>query len=253
MEQQRLQVGAVIRRVFDIYANEAAIWVPVAAAIIGVPAIIVGVASHAGNFGLSALGEILALVAGFVFTGMIVELVASVEKRQQTDAGSLLRSVMPVLASLVLVSIVAAIAIVIGFIFVIVPGLILITIWSVFAPVVVLERPDGLGALGRSREMVRGHGWQVFGVIFILYFMIGIVDLIAQAIAKTGGTGLTIIVVVVLAVLTAPLSSLAAAVIYFDLKRIEEQPGVLHDGALGPIDVPPGGIPEIPDEHTPDL
>ncbi|HUA12168.1 MAG TPA: hypothetical protein VMA83_09205 [Solirubrobacteraceae bacterium] len=252
--QQRLQVGAVISRVFDIYAKEAGIWVPVSAAIIGLPAIIVGVAGHAGNFGLTLLGELILLVAGFVFTGMIVELVASVESKTQTDAGSLLRSVMPVLASLIGVSVVAALGIVIGFIFLIIPGLILITIWSVFAPVVVLERPGGLGALGRSREMVRGNGWQVFGVIVVLYVLVAFVELIAVSIAKAGGTGLTIIVTVVVDVLAAPISSLAAASIYFELKRIEDAPGFVHGDPVGPAeDVGPLQIPEIPDEHTPDL
>jgi hypothetical protein len=36
---------------------------------------------------------------------------------------------------------------------VLVPELFLCTIWSVFVAVAVLERPGGLGALGRSREL----------------------------------------------------------------------------------------------------
>ena len=63
----------------------------------------------------------------------------------------------------------------IGFILIIVPGLILITIWSVAAPVVVLENPGVFAALRRSRELVRGNGWQVFGVILVLYIVVGVV------------------------------------------------------------------------------
>lgn len=244
---QRLQVGAVVGRVFEIYANEASIWVPVSAAIIGLPAIVVGVASAAGNPGLSLLGELILLVAGFVFTGMIVELVASVEAKTKTDAGSLLRSVMPVLGSLIIVSIVAAVCIVVGFLLIVVPGLILITIWSVFAPVVVLERPGGLGALGRSREMVRGNGWQVFGVIVILYVVIAVVELLAVSIAKTGGTGVTVIVTVVLDMLVAPISSLAAAVMYFELKRLTEGRDENPKNPVEPVPVGPSGLPEPTD------
>ena len=69
--------------------------------------------------------------------------------------GQLLRAATPVIGQLILVGIVAGIGIVIGFVLIIVPGLILLTIWSVAAPVVVLERPGGLRALRRSRELVQ--------------------------------------------------------------------------------------------------
>ena len=54
------------------------------------------------------------------------------------------------LGQLILVGIVAGIGIVIGFVLIIVPGLILITIWSVVAPVIVLEHPGGLSRSGAA-------------------------------------------------------------------------------------------------------
>ena len=59
----------------------------------------------------------------------------------------------------------------IGFMLLIVPGLILLTIWSVAAPVIVLSARRW--ALRRSRELVRGNGWPVFGVILILLVLVG--------------------------------------------------------------------------------
>ena len=56
------------------------------------------------------------------------------------------------------------------------PGLIALTVWSVAAPVVVLERPPGLKAMRRSRELVAGNGWPVFGVIFVLGVAVAIVS-----------------------------------------------------------------------------
>ncbi len=101
---------------------------------------------------------------------MVVELVADVQDgRRDARAGQLLRAVTPVIGQLILVGLVAGVGVVIGFILLIIPGLILLTIWAVSAPVVVLERPPGLKALGRSRELVRGNGWQVFGVILVLF------------------------------------------------------------------------------------
>src|SRR5258707_15434098 len=102
---------------------------------------------------------------------MVVQLVADVEDgRRDATPGQLLRSVAPVLGSLVLVAVVAGILIVIGFVLIIVPGLILLTIWSVAVPAGVIGRPPGLAALGRRRGLVRGNGWPGVGGVLVLCF-----------------------------------------------------------------------------------
>jgi uncharacterized membrane protein len=123
-----------------------------------------------------------------------------------------------VLGQLILVGIVAGVGIVIGFVLLIVPGLILITIWSVAAPVVVLERPGVFAALARSRELVRGNGWQVFGVILVLDILVVIVGSGIELGADSAGSGVGIVARVIVGVLSAPLSALAAAVLYFELR-----------------------------------
>lgn len=141
------------------------------------------------------------------------------------------------LGQLILVGIVAGVGIVIGFVLVIVPGLILITVWSVAAPVVVLERPGVLAALGRSRELVRGNGWQVFGVIFVLFFLVIIVSSGIEVAADSAGTAAGIIARVILGILTAPISALAAAVLYFDLRAVSGEGAPA--GAPGADSFPP--------------
>src|SRR5205807_79872 len=115
---------------------------------------------------------------------------------------------------------------------------VLVTLWSVAAPVVVLERPPGLGALARSRELVRGNGWQVFGVIFVLGILVSVLAAAIDIAAQSAGTGLGIVVRVILGVLTAPLSALAAAVLYFEL-RGARQPDATT--AAPPADAGPAG------------
>jgi hypothetical protein len=68
----------------------------------------------------------------------------------------LLQSVEPVFWPLVAVSILLGIGVGIGFVLPIIPGLMLLVIWSVVAPVTVLERVGVLAAFGRSGELVRG-------------------------------------------------------------------------------------------------
>jgi hypothetical protein len=63
-------------------------------------------------------------------------------------------------------SILAGFGIVIGAIFCCVPGIYLAIIWAFVSQVVVMEDTAGAPALVRSKDLVMGYFWQVFGVIF---------------------------------------------------------------------------------------
>ncbi|HTZ86859.1 MAG TPA: hypothetical protein VMB05_09345 [Solirubrobacteraceae bacterium] len=219
----RLDVGAVIRRVFDIYVDQAPVLLPASAVVFVITGIVTALLIAASS-GLAILALVLSVIATTLFTGMVVELVSDVQDgRRDHSVSQLLSAATPVLGQLILVGIVAGVGIVIGFILIIVPGLILITIWSVAAPVVVLERPGVFAALGRSRELVRGNGWQVFGVIFVLFFLILIVTSGIEIAADSAGTGAGLVARVVIGVLTGPISALAQAVLYFDLRAASRE------------------------------
>lgn len=79
----------------------------------------------------------------------------------------ILHKVRPFLGTLVLASILAGFGIALGILLLVVPGLVLLTWWALITPVVVLERKGVGDAFGRSRELVRGNGWTVFGVMLI--------------------------------------------------------------------------------------
>jgi hypothetical protein len=239
--QGRLDVGGVIRKVWSIYVDQASVLMPAAAVVFAITGVITNVLIRAGS-GLALIAELLGVIATWLFTGMVVQLVADVQdgKRDATP-GQLLRAVLPMLGSLLLVAIVAGVLILIGFVLIIVPGLVLLTIWSVAVPVVVLERPPGLGALGRSRELVRGNGWQVFGVILILYFLIVVISVGLEAAGDSAGTGVGIVVAVVVGILTAPFTALGQAVLYFELlarhgERPPSGPPVIEADPAAPRD-----------------
>src|ERR1019366_4036121 len=229
--QARLDVGAVIRRVFHIYIDQASVLMPAAAVVFVITGIVSAVLAATGSFIAGLLALVISIVAGKPFTGMVVELVADVQDgRRDATPGQLLRAATPGIGQLILVGIVAGLGIVIGFFLIIVPGLILITIWSVAAPVVVL---------GRSRELVRGNGWQVFGVIVVLDVLVTIVAVVLDGIANSAGTGAGIVVRVIVGVLTAPLTALAAAVLYFDLRGLASEPAPT---ITTPETEPPGAV-----------
>ena len=215
--QTQLDVGAVVRKVFDIYVDQAPVLMP-AAAVVFVFTGIIATLLVASSAGLALVALLIDLIATTLFTGMVVELVADVQDgRRDATPGQLLRAVTPVLGQLILVGLVAAVGVVVGFILLVIPGLVLLTIWSLAAPVVVLERPGVFAALARSRELVRGNGRRVFGVIVLLYFLVGVLGFAVEAAAESAGSAAGIVARVVIGVLTAPLPALAASVLYFEL------------------------------------
>lgn len=233
-----IDVGGVVRRVFDIYVDQASVLMPAAAVVFVFTGILSSVLATGGP-GLRFVSLLIGFVASVLFTGMVVELVADVQDgRRDSSPGQLLRAVTPVLSRLIMVGIVAGVAIGIGFVLIIVPGLILLTIWFVAAPVIVLERPRGLAALSRSRELVRGNGWPVFGVILLLYILVSVVSAGIELAADSAGTGVGIVVTVVIGVLTAPLVALASAVLYFELRAMAGGPAPGPGGR--PAGEPPG-------------
>ena len=234
-----IELGAVIRKVFRVYVDQASVLMPAAAVVFVITGVLTDLIIATKSAGLSLLVLIVDLIATTLFTGMVVELVADVQDgRRDASATALLRAVTPVLGELILVGIVAGVLEAIGFVLILIPGLILMTIWSVVAPVVVIEHPGGLRALGRSRALVRGNAWQVFGVIIVLVLGVVVVSGLLDALAESAGSSVGLVVRVVVGVLTAPISALAAAVLYFELRggarRDVEPPCRLRaDGSAG--------------------
>ena len=72
-----------------------------------------------------------------------------------------------------------SLAVWVGFILLVVPGLILMTMWSLCIPVLVAEDAGVIGSFGRSRALTKGSRWQIFalllGVVLAYYVVIFVV------------------------------------------------------------------------------
>jgi hypothetical protein len=222
---KKLDVGGTLNQAFSIYGSNAGVLLPVAFWLFLAVAIVNGLAGS--SVFLLLLASIVGIAAGTLYQGTVVNLVKDVQDgRRDFSAGELLSSAAPYVLPLVGAGILAGIAIGVGLVLIIVPGLILLTIWAVIAPVIVVENSGVMGSFGRSRELVRGNGWPVFGVIVVAFLIVIVGGLIFGAIAAT---------------ITAPISALVAAVLYFRLREIE--------GTASPV-APGDTVPEAPAPST---
>ncbi len=178
-----------------------------------------GFLNNEGGAILQFIAWILQLVATAIYTGFVVKLVQDVRdgKRDQT-VGELISAATPAIGALIVFGILSGIAIGIGFVLLIIPGLILMTIWSVGAPAIVAEGRGPLEAFGRSYELVRGQTWTVFGVLVVVFLIMIAAFIVAGLIgAAIGGVAGAVIVAIIVMALFMPISALVASTLFFDL------------------------------------
>ncbi|HEX5893307.1 MAG TPA: hypothetical protein VFY33_00620 [Solirubrobacterales bacterium] len=209
----------VISEAFENYRNYAGPLLAGALLMVGIAGVISGVLGASDSLLLALLGLIVYIAAAVLYTGYVVKLVQDVrDGRRDHSVAELFESAAPYIGTLILNGILAAIGIGIGLALLIVPGLILITIWAVVAPAIVVEGAGVIGAFGRSRDLVRGNGWPVFGAIVIAYLIVLGVSFVTagvgDAIADDAGH---VILGTIGDILAAPILALVASALFFDL------------------------------------
>ena len=241
-----LDIGSTLSRIFGIYGDQAAVLLPVAAAIFLAEAIIGAVLVSISPV-LLLVAVLVQIVASTLYAGMVVELVKDVQDgRRDHSVGELFSAVTGVVLPLILAGIVVGFLVAIGLILLIIPGLILLTIFAVVAPSIVVERKGVFDAMGRSRELVSGNGMQVFGVIVVVFLLTFVVSAIIGAIGGAAGTGGRIVAEFIASTLTAPVTALAAAVIYFELLRVKGEAAPAGPADTTPSPAAPPSAPSSP-------
>lgn len=232
----RIDLGAVIRETFEIYRQNVAVLIATALAVFVVVGLLSGLLSDAGGLLASLLALIIRMAGSAIYTGFVVRLVEDVrDGRRDFSVGDLFSAAAPAIVPLALMSILWGLGVAIGLFLLIVPGLFLITIWSVTAPSIVIERVGVMESFGRSRELVRGDGWSVFGTLVVVWLITIVLAAILSAIGAALGTGGFVIGVIIASAVTAPIFSLAVSVIFFNLR-----------GDRAPTEGPPAPSPAAP-------
>jgi hypothetical protein len=237
---KRISVGEVISETFSIYGQNLGALLGSAIVVFIVVGLLAGILQAAGGFILILLASAIRIAGNALYTGFVVKLVEDTrDGRRDFGVGDLFSAAAPFILPLIGFGILFAIGVTIGFLFLIVPGLILITFWSVGAPAIVVEGIGPIDAFKRSWQLVRGDAWAVFGVLLVVLLIVIGIGVVLGALATPIGDGeaATWIASIISATVTAPIFAIAVTVLYYDLA------GGPAGGASPAVTPPPAGPP----------
>jgi hypothetical protein len=216
-------LSGVLGEAWGYYRRFAAHFLLIAFVIYVGAAIVAALLGLAGGIGLF-LGWIINLIAAFLVQAALVKAVQDVrDGRVDLNLGETVSAVLPYLLPVAAASILAGIGISIGFILIIVPGLVLLTFWSLIVPSIVIGGEGVFGSFGKSWRTVRGYAWHVFGtyvlvflILIVFNIVLGLVLLALPLVARN------FISNVVSGTLVAPFLALVVTLIYYRLTAVHE-------------------------------
>jgi hypothetical protein len=230
-------LSGVLGEAWTYYKRFAAHFLLIAFVIYVAAGIIAALLGLAGGIGLF-LGWIVSVVAAFLVQAALVKAVQDVRDGQvDLNLGETVRAVLPFLGTVIIASILAGIGIAIGFVLIIVPGLILLTFWSLIVPSIVIGGEGVFGSFRKSWRTVRGYAWHVFGtyvlvflILIVFDIVIGLILLFLPVVARNAISS------IISGTLVAPFLALVVTLIYYRLTAVHEA-----RGGAGEAQWPPAG------------
>lgn len=251
----RFEIGRVISRTFEVIGRNFGAFALLALLLGGLPSLLMTLSqlSLAGaetalfnpaTAGLFILGVLVMLACAFTLQAAIVHAtVADLNGRRVVVGESLmvgLRNVLPLIG----LAILTGLGVGLGFLLLIVPGIILAVMWSVAVPAKIVERIGVMQAFSRSNDLTRGRRWAIFG-LFVVYVILswivqaaitavcagfagslGFIPIAGEAEGLVGNLQRAQVVAApIIGTITALVSAAGVAALYYELRSTREGVG----------------------------
>lgn len=179
----------------------------------------------------AGIGQAVALLINMVVyaitTALLVQLAYDAKLVRPIQIGRYVGPAIKVAFPLAIQTIVVSILLVIGMLFLIIPGLWVYGVFAVVAPVVVIERV-GFGGMGRSARLTKEYRWPIIGAVVLAIILTSILQFVAiflaglVAISGTVGMVIAVVIFVAISALGAGFLSVLVSLIYARLREIKE-------------------------------
>lgn len=141
-----------------------------------------GAVSPRSFFGMIMVSSFIGLLVSALVQGALTRAVVSANEGRKVSIGECLAGAVRVVLPLIGLSILWALGVGVGFMLLVVPGIILLLMWSVAIPSLVVERRGVVNAFGRSRELTSGARWKIFGLLLVIMIIYWLFTLLVSAI-----------------------------------------------------------------------
>jgi hypothetical protein len=218
-------VASIIAQALDLYQYYPLLFLTLALAVVGPYELAVLAITGSGSLGRAHGGAALLLtlldyvLVAPLISALHIHAVALISDGKKPHLGEVAVSglrVLPVVAAAVIA---AAFGIALGYLALIVPGILLSLRWSVVAQVAAMDGEGWMPALDGSRQLTRGHYLHILGLVLIGGILTGGVTIAARAIPAGSSAGVaSVILGIATHTVTASFSALLFAILYFDLR-----------------------------------
>lgn len=246
--QETFQIGRVVSRALGVFSSNAITFLAVTAAFIA-PMTLISfflskqmLAVHSNDpavmaqnfgsyFGLLGLSLIVTTVFYYTLQACLVQATLSDLNGEKPQIVPTLSAGLRLLLPITILSILAGLGVIIGFMLLVIPGIILAIWWAVIIPVRTMEGTGITETFARSRALTKGHRWKILWLFMMLIGLFILVGLVAALVTGVGflnpdlAASLTTWPVIVNALVSIPLYGIAAAgvaSIYFELRLVKE-------------------------------
>ena len=195
-EERRMSVGRVFQRAFSAITLNPLVILGLALIVGALPNLIVtyffvqmgfltspdamriGAISPARIVWVSLLSALIVMVIAALVQGSLTRAVVTANEGRRASFGESLGTGLQVILPLIGLSILFSLGVGVGLILLVVPGIILLLMWSVAVPSLVVERQGVFAAFRRSAELTKGSKWKILGlflVLAVIYWLLSIV------------------------------------------------------------------------------
>jgi hypothetical protein len=229
-------LSGVLGESWQLYRTYARHLLTIAFIVYLIAAIVSAALSLVGGIVGALLGLLITVIAEFLLTAALVKAVQDVrDGTVNLSVGQTFSVALPFIGSVAVAAILAGIAIAVGLAIFIIPGLFLLTIWSLIVPAIVLGGSGPLDAFGRSWQLVRGNFWNVFGILFIVFVILFAVDIVLGLVFSALPYFLShFLGSVIGGTLIAPFIAVVTTLMYFRLTGVPASAGSASGGFGNP-------------------
>jgi hypothetical protein len=209
--KRELSIGEVVSETFEVYRKDFMKYFLLFAVVEVIIGVVTALARHAFvlptivshptpqqvfNWLPGFLGALVALVASiFIVTivffpmaqGSAIKMASEQIEKGKADLGTSIRFAVSKLVWIWALSIVVGIIVILGFIALIIPGIILAIMFSLAFPVLLIENKGVLNSMGRARELVGQRWLKTFATFIVIVIIVAIASAIVGAISGLFG------------------------------------------------------------------